>query len=69
MLRFIIALIAELLFRLFIDIWNIYFQFYQYIIIMDITQNIHAYGINILQNHYMINEIIQNENITFVLYY
>lgn len=69
MLRFIIALIAELLFRLFIDIWNIYFQFYQYIIIMDITQNIHAYVINILQNHYMINEIIQNENITFVLYY
>lgn len=69
MLRFIIALIAELLFRLFIDIWNIYFQFYQYIIIMDITQNIHAYVITILQNHYMIIEIIQNENITFVLYY
>jgi hypothetical protein len=69
MLTFIIQLISQLLVTLFVDIWNMYFQFYQYIIIMDIAQNIHAYVINLLQNHYMINDIIQNEsNLTFVLY-
>lgn len=69
MLAFIIRLISELLVTLFVDIWNMYFQFYQYVIIMDIAQNIHAYIINLLQNYYMINDIIQNEsNITFVLY-
>lgn len=70
MLTFIIRLISELLVTLFVDIWNMHFQFYQYVIIMDITQNIHAYVINLLQNHYIINDIIQNEsNITFLLYY
>jgi hypothetical protein len=69
MITFIIRLISKFLVILFLDIWNMYFQFYQYVIIMDITENIHAYFIKLLQNHYMINDIIQNEsNITFVSY-